>query len=136
MKQHNGFIGKFPGKRTLKVGLRTLHLVSIAGVAGGVLFSQAQSSWQLYWYLALASGAAMMTLDFASNFIWCVQVRGIVIYIKLILLSLLGWHPEYDKVLVITMIIISGIISHASGDVRYYSVIHRRRVDAITDTKG
>ncbi len=136
MNQKNGLIGKFPGKRSLKVGLRTLHLIGIAGVAGGVLLSQAQSSWTIYWYIALATGSAMMLLDLASNFIWCIQLRGLAIYLKLCLLTLLGWHPEYDKALVIAMIIISGVISHASGDLRYYSIWHRRRVDSLSDTKG
>jgi hypothetical protein len=46
---------RFDLKHWLKTGLRTLHLLAVAGGGGGVLFALEKSLWIDYWWLALAS---------------------------------------------------------------------------------
>ena len=123
-------------KRWTKISLRTLHLVSVAGVGGGVLFALDKDLWLGYWWLALVSGALMMLMDITANTLWVVQVRGVAIIVKLILLLLLGLHPGWDTFLLVTMIIISAVISHAPGKLRYYSLYHRRVINSDQDLKG
>jgi len=123
-------------KRWTKISLRTLHILAVAGVGGGILFGLDQDLWINYWWLALASGALMMMIDIISNPVWLVQVRGLVIFLKLILLALLGQDPSVDRLLLIVIIIISAIISHAPGKLRYYSVLHRRTIESVKDSKG
>lgn len=123
-------------KRWIKIGLRTLHLVSVAGVGGGVLFALEKDLWLHYWWLALVSGALMMLMDITANTMWVVQVRGVAIIVKLMLLVLLGLHPGWDNLLLVTIIIISAVISHAPGKLRYYSLYHRRVIDSDQDLKG
>jgi membrane protein implicated in regulation of membrane protease activity len=123
-------------KRWTKIGLRTLHLVSVAGVGGGVLFALEKDLWLHYWWLALVSGALMMLVDITANTMWVVQVRGVAIIVKLMLLILLGLHPGWDNLLLVTIIVISAVISHAPGKVRYYSLYHRRLMDSDQDLKG
>jgi hypothetical protein len=123
-------------KRWTKIGLRTLHLVSVAGVSGGVLFALEKDLWLHYWWLALVSGALMMLVDITANTMWVVQVRGVAIIVKLMLLILLGLHPGWDNLLLVTIIIISAVISHAPGKLRYYSLYHRRVIDSDQDLKG
>lgn len=116
--------------------MRTLHLLAIAGVGGGILFNLEKNLWINYWWLALASGALMMLMDIISNRIWLVQIRGIAIYIKLILLAFLGTYPGWDGYLLAVIIIISGVISHAPGKLRYYSIYHGKVISSNADTKG
>ena len=123
-------------KRWTKISLRTLHLLAVAGVGGGILFGLEKDLWINYWWLALVSGALMMLIDIVSNPVWVVQVRGLVIFLKLILLALLGQNPELDRILLIVIIIISGVISHAPGKLRYYSVFHRKTIISANDSKG
>jgi hypothetical protein len=123
-------------KRWSKISLRTLHLLSVTGVGGGVLFSVDKSVWINYWWLAFASGVLMMLIDIFSNPVWLVQVRGLVIYIKLILLVLLGSYPVWDKPLLFIIIVISAVISHAPGKIRYYSFYHRKSISSPNDSKG
>jgi hypothetical protein len=123
-------------KRWTKISLRTLHLVSVAGVGGGVLFALEKDLWLYYWWLALVSGALMMLMDITANTVWVVQIRGVAIIVKLMLLLLLGYHPGWDNFLLVTMIIISAVISHAPGKVRYYSLYHRRVINSDQDLKG
>jgi len=123
-------------KRWIKITLRTLHLLAVAGAGGGILFGLEKDLWINYWWLALVSGALMMVIDIASNPVWIVQVRGLVIFLKLILLALLGQDPALYRVLLIVIIVISAVISHAPGKLRYYSVVHRKSIVSSRDSKG
>jgi hypothetical protein len=123
-------------KRWTKISLRTLHLLAVAGVGGGILFGLEKDLWVNYWWLALVSGVLMMVIDILSNPVWTVQVRGLVIYLKLILLAFLGSNPSLDGLLLAVIIIMSGIISHAPGQLRYYSFYHRKVISSSNDSKG
>jgi hypothetical protein len=123
-------------KRWSKISLRTLHLLAVAGVGGGVLFALEKDLWINYWWLALVSGILMMLMDIAANPVWIVQARGVVILLKLILLALLGINPDWDSFLLAVIIIISAVISHAPGKLRYYSLYHRRVISSENDAKG
>ncbi len=129
-------IDKITVKRWTKISLRTLHLLAIAGVGGGILFALEKDLWLNYWWLALASGALMMLMDILSNPVWFMQVRGIVIVLKLVLLALLGIYPGWDSFLLVIIIILSAVISHAPGKLRYYSLYHRRVITSDSDSKG
>jgi hypothetical protein len=123
-------------KRWTKISLRTLHLLAVAGVGGGVLFGLEQDLWRSYWWLALVSGGLMMLVDIIANPLWAVQVRGLVIFLKLALLVMLGRYPSLDGYLLGAIIVISTVISHAPGKLRYYSVYHGKQILSSYDTKG
>ena len=123
-------------KRWSKISLRTLHLLGVAGVGGGVLLATEQTLWLNYWYLALLSGTLMMSMDIISNRLWLVQVRGLAVTLKLVLLLLIGAAPAWDRSLVVLVIVISSVIAHAPGAVRYYSLYHRRVINSSRDIKG
>jgi len=123
-------------KRWSKISLRTLHLLALAGVGGGILFGLDKDLWINYWWLAMASGALMMLMDIISNPVWLVQIRGLIILMKLILLACLGIYPQWDNLILAIIIIISAVISHAPGKLRYYSVYHRRVITSDNDAKG
>ncbi len=120
----------FTGSRWLKIALRTIHLVGIAGVFGGVLFRAPAPSWQIYLQLTLFSGFAFVILELWSNGVFLIQIRGLAIFIKLGLLYYFTLDPARVNILLL-VIILSSIISHAPGDVRYYSLWHRRRMEAL-----
>lgn len=129
-------LGDFTGKRWLKIALRTLHIFSVIGVGGAVLFDVPFSQWVWYWYAAMVTGVLMAAIDALSNFLWLVQIRGIVIFLKLGLLMFLGGNMLVNHLVLISVIIMSAVISHAPGDIRYYSVVHRRRINSFHDIKG
>ena len=129
-------MSKESAKRWTKISLRTLHLLAVTGVGGGILFGLEKDLWINYWWLALVSGVLMMVIDIVSNPVWVVQVRGLAIFLKLILLAFLGSHPSLDGWLLAVIIIISAVISHAPGKLRYYSVYHRMDTSSINDSKG
>lgn len=129
-------LDKTTSKRWTKISLRTLHLIAVTGVGGGILFGLEQGLWINYWWLALVSGSLMMLIDIVSNPVWVVQVRGLVIFLKLVLLVFLGGDPSNDGLVLMVIIVISAVISHAPGKLRYYSIYHRKAISSSNDTKG
>ena len=123
-------------KRWSKIGLRTLHILAVAGVGGGILFGLDKELWINYWWLALVTGIVMILIDVIPNPVWLLQVRGLTVLMKLILLALLGRYPGYDGVLLVLIIVMSAVISHAPGKLRYYSAYHRKVILSSYDTKG
>ena len=105
-------------------------------MGGGILFGLEQGLWFNYWWLAVISGGLMMLMDMVSNPVWILQVRGLVILLKLMLLTMMFAYPPWDEYLLIIIIIISAVISHAPGKLRYYSLYHRRVITSDKDAKG
>jgi hypothetical protein len=110
--------------------------VSVAGVGGGILFGLDKTVWVNYWWLALASGVLMMAIDIVSNPVWLVQVRGLVIYLKLVMLAVMGAFPQWAGMILLMVIILSSVISHAPGNLRYYSIYHKKVILSFNDSKG
>lgn len=119
----------FPGQRWVNITMRTLHLIGLAGIGSGFLYPAHEGASETYLYLTLVSGLVLMLISIWSNAIWLVQLRGQAIILKLLLLAAIPVWPEASAWLLILVIIISGYISHAPGDVRYYSIYHRRRIE-------
>ncbi|MCP3668451.1 MAG: hypothetical protein GY696_39205 [Gammaproteobacteria bacterium] len=119
----------FRGQRWVNIGLRTLHLVGLAGLGAGFLYAAADLSWQLYYKITLYSGLGLMLIAIWNHGVWLLQLRGQAILFKLLLLLLMPLFPGWEKTILLLIILISGVISHAPGKVRYYSLWHRRHLE-------
>ena len=126
-------VPNFIGKRWLKVILRSIHLVGIALVFVSVITG---SSDNVSWGIAMISGFGLFILEAFSNLLWFIQLRSLVLYLKFILLYGIFTYPEYAWQCMITMIFLSGIVSHAPSSFRYYSFIHRKKIASIDDIRG
>lgn len=120
---------QFAGKRWCKIGLRTLHLFGIAGIGGAFLYQSSSDEWWPFLGLTLATGTLMVLIELWSHGIWLLQLRGIAIVVKLALLGLcVVLPPSYNPWLLFVVILISGVISHASSRQRYYSPFYGRKI--------
>lgn len=119
----------FPGMRWLNIALRTLHLIGIAGLGGAYLYPAETAAWAPYLWLTLLSGFSLMGVSLYCNGIWLLQLRGLAILLKLLLLLLLVAMPQLSLPFIIVIIVLSGVVAHAPGNLRYYSPWHRRRIE-------
>lgn len=119
----------FPGKRWLNISLRTLHLIGMAGLGGAYLYAAPRELWEPYMWLSLGSGFALVALFLYSNGVWLLQLRGLLILFKLVLLGIMLWLPAINLQLGMVVIVLSSVVSHAPGNVRYYSIWHGRRIE-------
>ena len=122
---------RLPGQRWVSIGLRTLHLMGTAGLGGAYLYEAPAEAWLPYFWLTLVSGALMAALHIWNNGVWLIQVRGLAILCKLVLLVLAGWWQGAELGLALTVILISGVIAHAPGSLRYHSPWHGRKVESL-----
>ncbi len=120
----------------MSISLRTLHLIGIAGLGGGYLYQAPREAWVPYSILSIASGSALICLYIWYSAIWLIQLRGLVILFKLVLLSCVLVFEGYEAHILVAVVILSGLISHAPGDIRYFSIFHRRRIESLSNEEG
>ena len=127
------FLSSLPdntSRRLANVIVRTIHLVGIAGLFGNAMMGSSES---IYINLAIVSGIILTVLEAYPGTIWFVQIRGICLYLKLLLLLLLHIYPDTAIPCLIAVIVISGVISHAPSWIRYFSVQHWQVVHSRED---
>ncbi|WP_426415621.1 hypothetical protein [Aestuariirhabdus sp. LZHN29] len=117
----------FAGKRWIMIGLRTLHILGVAGAGAGFLL-EGRTPDSFYLHLLLITGALMALIEVWSHGVWLLQLKGLSVTLKLgLIAAMLNW-PAHTTPLFIAILILSGVFAHAPGYVRYYSPWHRRRL--------
>lgn len=121
------FIGQRAFRRWLGVMLRTLHLLGVCGLAGGFLFQVDSTVWLPYLQLTLISGISLMLTEVWEDPAFLFEVRGAVIGLKFALLGVMALLPAYGTPLFITVIVVSGLASHAPKNFRHLSIVKHAR---------
>ena len=94
----------------------------VGGVAAGLPPEQtAGALWG-----TLTTGAAFVGIELFQAPIFLVQLKGIAVLAKFMLLIVAVEIPSAALPAMILAIIIGGISSHMPGKYRYYSIVHRR----------
>jgi len=122
---------QFRGQRWVNIALRCLHLIGVAGIGGGFLFQLEPASWAVYWQLTLATGVSLSLIYFWSSATWLLELKGMTIVLKTILLGLAAAIPELRAELFIGIVVISGLIAHAPARVRAHRLV---RLPAMADS--
>ena len=79
---------------------------------GGLIFKQPTSILELWLWIALLSGFLILLTDIYSSFGVLFEVRGIVVLIKILLLSLITVFWEQRIFLLVLILFIGAISSH------------------------
>lgn len=115
----------FRGRRAVKVALRAVHVLCAGVVVGAYLLTLA-SDVRTGWLLAaIVSGALVLAVDLHESAAFFVQVRGVVVVAKLVLLGLLPRLGEAGAWILAAIVLVSVVSSHAPGEVRHFLVAGR-----------
>ena len=120
-------------RRLTKVIVRTIHLVAIAGFFGNAMTGSYET---IYIAMTIVSGAVLTLMEASSGWVWFVQLRGVSLYLKLLLLLLIHMSPNATIPGLIAVIALSGFISHAPSWIRYFSLQHWQVVHSKEDLLG
>ena len=120
-------------RRLTKVIVRTIHLVAIAGFFGNAMTGSYET---IYLTMTIVSGAVLTLMEASSGWVWFVQLRGVSLYLKLLLLLLIHFYPSASIPGLIAVIALSGFISHAPSWIRYFSLQHWQVVHSKEDLSG
>ena len=103
-----------------------MHIAATGILLGGHVFAVPESRLLLLLYLSIASGAGLMAIELYSSFKWIYQGKGILVLIKLVLVTAVAVFWEQRVWLLLLVLIIGSVGSHMPGQFRYYSIRHRR----------
>lgn len=126
---------RFTGQRWVKICLRSLHVLC-AGIYLGAYVLGVEGDLRTRWFLAtLLSGVAMLLVDLFESGAFLLQLRGLVVMSKLVLLAFIAKLGPAAVWILAAVAFFSVISSHASSGFRYYMIWGRGRIKG-AETKG
>ena len=126
---------QYTGQRWAKMTARAAHVV-LSGVYLGAFVFHVEPADRWPWFMAtLFSGLLIVCLDLYESGGFLLQLRGVVLALKLVLLAFLPRFGEAAVWVLAAVAIMSVISSHASSSFRYYLIWGRGRIKA-GKTKG
>lgn len=134
----------FRGRRALKILVRAIHVLAagvftgahlLAGGAAGVHALASADPTGAWRQLLIASGLAILALDLFESAAFLLQVRGLVVVIKIALLLALPALGAHAGGVLAAIVVASVVFSHAPSRVRYFLLAGRGRIRGAS-TKG
>jgi len=117
---------RIPHSRTLKIAARTVHIAAMGVLLGGHMFDVPAGRLWPYLWTVVASGSVLIALEVCADGHWLHQGCALAIYAKLAILCVVPFFWELRVPLLLTVVVISSVVSHAPRGLRHYSVIFKR----------
>ncbi len=117
---------RIPGARALQVLLRSLHIVAMALVLGGLARGAdfEAISTPILW--TIVSGLLLLAVDLARRCLVLSQGSGVALFLKLGLLGMGNLFPAARLEWYLAATFLASIGSHMSGDWRHFSFLKGR----------
>jgi hypothetical protein len=109
----------FPGRRTARAVLRAAHTLAGGVLLGAHLFHAPQEVATSWLVLTLASGLAFLAIDLHASCAILLELRGLLVLLKLALTGLVGLFPDLAVALLGTVLVAGSIGSHLPGRIRH-----------------
>jgi len=126
---------QFAGRRWIKIALRGVHVLCAGLLVGAYLFHAAPEVRGAWLGAACVSGLLVLLLDLHETAVFLVQVRGLVVLLKLAVLASLPWLGGLEAYALGFLVFLSVVSSHASSKVRYRILIGAGRLKG-AESKG
>ena len=107
------------GRRWIKVLFRAVHVLFAAGFLGAYLFAVGPQERMPWTIGVLVSGSALLLLDLHETGAFLLQVRGLVVMVKIALLCALPLFHGSEAWILSGIFVLSVVSSHAPGSVRH-----------------
>lgn len=109
----------FPQRRNVRMGLRTIHILTTGILLGGHVFNQPVAILEPWLFAAIASGLLLLLTDLHASVTILLEFRGMVALLKIALVCLIPFFWEQRVFLLIVVLTIGAVSSHMSGKVRH-----------------
>jgi hypothetical protein len=107
------------GLRLVNVGCRTLHLVGVSALFGGVLWGIPGERLGPALALTVASGAALLVAEALAGAEWLLEGRGLLVLAKLALLGAVPFAGPYAIGLLALALVVAAVGSHMPARLRH-----------------
>jgi hypothetical protein len=126
---------RLPGRRAIKILLRAIHVPCAGILSAAYLFDAGASAGSVWMVGTVVSGLLILLLDLYETGVFLLQVRGLVVLGKIALLAMLPLFEAYRVPVLVGLLGISVLSSHAPSGIRYYLLFGGDRFKGAT-TKG
>lgn len=116
------------GLRALNIAVRSAHLAAMGTLLGGVAFDVAHERLGVSLWATVVTGVVLALLEAGPRLLWLHQGRGLMTLAKLGLLAAVPHVPDHRFLLLLAVVAIGSVGSHAPARFRYYSIIYRRAI--------
>ena len=118
----------FPMRRWVRILMRTLHIITASILFGGHVFDQPVTELEPWLWGTVLSGMFIMLTDLHASFAVLLEVRGVAVVIKAILLVLVPLFWEERNLLLLTALIIGAVSSHMPKQYRHRLLFQNSRI--------
>jgi hypothetical protein len=117
----------FPARRWLVSLLRMAHLIGMVGVGAGLLVAVPVAGFDGFVIMLVASGVAMLALDFWANPHYSREAAGIAVLAKLCLLLWYVLDAAQRPWLFWVILAVSTLAAHAPARLRHRRILGRAK---------
>lgn len=118
-----------PFQRELNITLRSIHILCFSVLVGGHFFQQPVDQLTPWLWATVGSGCLMIVIELSGSFSFLIEVRGISVVVKTLLLALVPYFWEERLWMFVAIIFIASVTSHMRGKYRHLSVISEERLN-------
>lgn len=108
-----------PGRRGLKIVLRAGHALCAALLLGAVVYGAEPDAVRAAWHWTIVSGATLLLLDLHETGVFLVQVRGLLVMTKVLVVVSLPALGDARAGVLFAVFVLSVLSSHAPASIRY-----------------
>jgi hypothetical protein len=112
--------------RWWNIAARTVHLAATGTLLGGHVFGVAPETLYPLLWTAIVTGGVMIAVEVIPTAHWAHQVCAIFVYVKLLILCLVPLLWPYRVPMLLAVLVLASVGSHAPRRVRHYSLWYRR----------
>jgi hypothetical protein len=112
------------GLRWLNISARTAHIAVAGVVFGGVMLQTAHDRLAVWHYLAIASGAALLFIEWRHDPAWPHRGKGLLVHLHVLLGVLVHIAPGLAVLLLWGVVVSGSIGSHMPRRYRHWSILH------------
>jgi len=110
--------------RFWNIALRTAHLAAMGVLLGGHAFDVPPSRLVTALWWTISTGLALGAVETGGRLVWFHQGRGLATLAKLVLVAAVPWFWEYRFPILLAVVALASVGSHAPARFRYYSVVY------------
>ena len=111
---------RLPGRRAMKILLRATHVPCAGILTAAYLFDTGDPARSVWMVGTVVSGLLILLLDLHETGVFLLQVRGLVVFGKIALLAMLPLFEAYRAPVLLALLGISVLSSHAPSGIRYH----------------
>ena len=118
----------FPYRRAVRTVLRAAHILTGGVLMGGYVFAVPEALLHTWWLGTMVTGLLLFLTDLHATLVILLEVRGLVVILKLLLVALVPWAGDAAPMLLAAALLIGAVSSHMPGRYRHRVLILRERV--------